>query len=121
MTANDSAVSAYFVATVSWVLASPLLYGYHIVALNQIQASLQCQQPPLDPDTFPTCIPMSNATFGFVTSIFTIGGLVGSLSSSYWMNKFGRKGAAKVNAAFILLGSVLLMLASSAKMLVLGR
>ncbi|KAG8904708.1 hypothetical protein FRB99_001294, partial [Tulasnella sp. 403] len=119
-----SVANPYFVSTVLWVLLSPFLYGFHIAALNQIQSTIQCDKsspliPP--PSLLPVCIPMSNATFGLVTSVFTIGGLFGSLASNYLMNRFGRKGAAKFNAGFILVGSVLMALAWSSGSLMFGR
>lgn len=120
------ASNSYFISTLSWVLTSPFLYGYHIAALNQVQLAIQCatDELPLAPHVpagMPRCIPMSNATFGFVTSVFTIGGLIGSLSSTYFMNKFGRKGAVKFNALFILAGSALMTVAWSSFLLTLGR
>ncbi|KIO25151.1 hypothetical protein M407DRAFT_76061 [Tulasnella calospora MUT 4182] len=125
-------LTPYFISTLSWVLASPFLYGFHIAALNQVQSALQCfkavpEDPSFPPYTppitngFPVCIPMSNATFGFVTSVFTIGGLLGSLSSTHLMNKYGRKGAVKFNSAFILAGSILMTMAWNAELLIAGR
>ncbi|KAG8863784.1 hypothetical protein FRB96_007621 [Tulasnella sp. 330] len=64
---------------------------------------------------------MTDAAFGLVTSMFTIGGLVGSLSSGAIMNKFGRKGAVRINALTIGLGSVMMMLAWGFWTLLIGR
>ncbi|KAG8929237.1 hypothetical protein FRC01_004639 [Tulasnella sp. 417] len=129
---GKTTLTPYFISTLSWVLASPFLYGFHIAALNQVQSALQCfksvpEDPSFPPYTppitngFPVCIPMSNATFGFVTSVFTIGGLLGSLSSTHLMNKYGRKGAVKFNSAFILAGSILMTMAWNAELLIAGR
>ncbi|KAG9011796.1 hypothetical protein FRB94_007522 [Tulasnella sp. JGI-2019a] len=118
-------MNAYLVSTVVWVLTSPFLYGYHIVALNQIQLTLQCADiiHPYTPrlGAFPVCIPMSDAAFGLVTSMFTVGGLIGSLSSGAIMNKLGRKGAVRINSFSIGLGSVIMMLAWSFWTLLIGR
>ena len=128
--ATMSALNAYFVSTLTWVLASPFLYGYHIAALNQIQLAIQCSPPdaptaPLGSSiptlNLPTCLPMSNTTFGLVTSIFTVGGLMGSLSSNHYMSEYGRKGSARLAAALFFIGSSLGMVAWSSWVLMLGR
>lgn len=108
------------------MLASPLTYGFNIVALNQIQLTLQCDDggaSPFSPNlsTFPVCIPMSDTVFGLVTSIFTVGGLIGSLFAGAAMNNYGRKGALKLNSTFIGLGSALMMVAWSPMSLTVGR
>ncbi|KAG8900222.1 hypothetical protein FRC00_013879 [Tulasnella sp. 408] len=129
---GKTTLTPYFISTITWVLASPFLYGFHIAALNQVQSALQCfktvSEEPSPPyitapitDGFPVCIPMSNATFGFVTSVFTIGGLLGSLSSTHLMNKYGRKGAVKFNSGFILAGSLLMTIAWNSGLLIAGR
>lgn len=100
-------------------------YGYHISALNQIKSVLTCEttENPFikDPVSLPTCIPMSNFVFSFVTAVFTIGGLLGSLVANVLMDRYGRKGASKVAALLLAVGAGLMGASSSVTMLSFGR
>lgn len=80
-------LSGYSVGVlIPWALITPLQFGQHIAALNQISNILTCKvraaqrTPPIqrelilrqtlmDPDD---CVPMSDATFSAVTSVFMI-------------------------------------------------
>ncbi|THH31750.1 hypothetical protein EUX98_g2430 [Antrodiella citrinella] len=97
--AVPEAFTAYGWLTCLWVLVVSFQYGYHISALNQIQAVLTCQDVgTTDPATaygLPTCIPMTDARFSVVTAVYTIGGLLGSLVANVIMDRYGRKGAIK--------------------------
>lgn len=97
-------------------------YGYHISALNQLQAVLTCQYAiPVTVYGLPTCIPMSDATFSLVTSFFTVGGLLGSLSANLAMDRYGRKGASRLSALFNTAGAAISALAPSVAPMALGR
>ncbi|KAG8217379.1 general substrate transporter [Butyriboletus roseoflavus] len=101
---------------------SPYQYGYHISALNQLQAVLTCQHVvPGSSYGLPTCIPMSDATFSLVTSLFTVGGLLGSLSANLAMDRYGRKGASRISAVFNTAGAALSGVAVSIAPMALGR
>ncbi|KAH0830441.1 general substrate transporter [Lanmaoa asiatica] len=101
---------------------SPDQYGYHISALNQLQAVLTCQHiVPVSSYGLPTCIPMSDATFSLVTSMFTVGGLLGSLSANLAMDRYGRKGATRLSAVFNTAGAAISGLAPSVAPMALGR
>ncbi|KAI9567252.1 general substrate transporter [Boletus coccyginus] len=98
------------------------LYGYHVSALNQLQVVLTCQRSvPETSHGLPTCILMSDATFSFVTSMFTVGGLLGSLSANLVMDRYGRKGASCFSAMFNTAGAVISSLAPSVTLMALGR
>jgi len=99
-------------------------YGYHTSALNQLQAVLTCKV--VDDTTpvyygLPTCIPMSDATFSVVTSMFTVGGFFGSLFANIVMDRYGRKGASRLSAVLTAVGAALFGLSSSVGPLILGR
>ncbi|KAF8479259.1 general substrate transporter [Russula ochroleuca] len=105
-----------------WVLVVSFQYGYHISALNQIQATLTCRAaPPFLSHGLPTCIPMSDAEFSLVTSMFTVGGLLGSLSASMVMERHGRKAALQISGLSVAAGSGLMAIAPSTSLLLLGR
>ncbi|KAG1882922.1 general substrate transporter [Suillus subluteus] len=107
-----------------WVLTVSFQYGYHTSALNQLQAVLTCK---ITDTTAPmyyglsTCIPMSDATFSVVTSMYTLGGFFGSLSANIVMDRYGRKGASRLSAVLTAVGSTLFGLSSSVGPLILGR
>ncbi|KAG8967614.1 hypothetical protein FRC03_009643 [Tulasnella sp. 419] len=117
------AANPYLLRTLVWALNSPFSYGYHIACLNQVQLALTCAKPPSSTGalSLPTCVPMSTNTFGLITSIFTIGGLLGSLVASRFMHRFGRKGAIKINASLICAGSLIMTIAWNTGLLALGR
>ena len=97
-------------------------YGYHISALNQIQAVLTCQATTPSPSNgLSTCIPMSDATFSLITSMFTVGGFLGSCTASNLMNRRGRKAALQFSGLLVAVGSGLMGMASSTVLLLLGR
>ncbi|KAI0028353.1 general substrate transporter [Vararia minispora EC-137] len=124
MKSSTSSLTVYGWLVCAWALIASFQYGYHISALNQIQAVLTCREI-LPSQTFghmfSTCIPISNSEFSIVTSIFTVGGLVGSLYSDYLQDRFGRKGALQLSAGFTALGAGFSSIASEYGLLLLGR
>jgi MFS family permease len=64
---------------------------------------------------------MSDFTFSVVTAIFTVGGLIGSLVANIIMDRWGRKGAIRISAAFLAAGAGLMGISGSVGMLGLGR
>ncbi|KZP29903.1 hypothetical protein FIBSPDRAFT_161280 [Athelia psychrophila] len=79
---------------------------------------------PSDNGTYyglPLCIPMSDTTFSVVTSIFTVGGLAGSMGANTAMNRLGRRGATRLSGLMTALGALLMAIASSVSALLIGR
>ncbi|GJN87613.1 hypothetical protein Rhopal_000568-T1 [Rhodotorula paludigena] len=82
--------------TLAWIATSALQYGFHIAALNSLLDSLACNT------TFPrrglfgesSCVEMSAAEAGIVTSFYTVGGLAASLSAGAMIERYGKKGTA---------------------------
>lgn len=64
---------------------------------------------------------MSDATFSLLTSVFTIGGLLGSLSANTVMDRYGRKGAVQASSIFVAVGAALMAVASNVPVLCFGR
>jgi SP family facilitated glucose transporter-like MFS transporter 3 len=120
-------VASFQVASLVFVFHLQLIrtssqYGYHISALNQIQAVLTCQATtPSSFNGLSTCIPMSDATFSFITSMFTVGGFLGSCTASNVMNRRGRKAALQLSGVLVAVGSGLMGVVSSTVLLLLGR
>lgn len=113
--------SLYGWLVVVWILVTPFQYGYHISALNQIQAALTCSNEPPAIDGLPACIQMSDLAFSLVTSVFTIGGLVGSSVSNLITDSRGRRGALRLGAVFTTVGAGVMGASSSVAFLAFGR
>ncbi|TFK46028.1 general substrate transporter [Heliocybe sulcata] len=106
-----------------WILVVSFQYGYHISALNQIQAVLTCRKTDGVDRHYgmPTCIPMTDATFSVVTSVFTVGGLLGSMGANIIMDKRGRKDAVRASSLMTAAGTSIMALSSSVYPLAFGR
>ncbi|KAG0658344.1 hypothetical protein C6P46_005800 [Rhodotorula mucilaginosa] len=105
-------------------------YGYHIASLNSLASSLQCSRTaPARPVPFlfpsgpalPSCLEISDAEFGAITSAYTVGGLGASLMAGRAVDKWGKRGTAVKAAAVLALGAVAVSVGSSFAILVLGR
>ena len=64
---------------------------------------------------------MSDATFSVVTSVYTVGGLLGSLVANVVMDRWGRKGAVRASAVMFVVGSAIMGISASLSPLILGR
>jgi hypothetical protein len=64
---------------------------------------------------------MSDFTFSVVTSVFTVGGLMGSMVASLAMERWGRKGASKASAFLTAFGAAIMGLSTSVYALGFGR
>ena len=64
---------------------------------------------------------MSDPMFSVVTSIYTVGGLIGSIGANLAMDHWGRRGAARSSAAMTALGAMLMAVSSSVTALLVGR
>jgi len=64
---------------------------------------------------------MSDTTFSVVTAIYTVGGLIGSMSANIAMDRWGRRGASRLSALMTAVGALLMAVSSSVKALLVGR
>ena len=94
--------------------------GWHISALNVIHAVLTCKEGE-GAGLIATCIPMTDAAFGLLTSSYTIGGLIGSLSASYLLNRYGRKGSLCISTGHFAIGGSLMSTSDKYLGFVIGR
>lgn len=101
--------------------------GYQISGLNSLQASLSCADSP---DNLPrwilghlttSCVPLSATQFGILSSMYTIGGLVGALQGGRLADSRGRKRTLVLAAAFLGGGSAWLAVGTSLSLLIVGR
>jgi predicted MFS family arabinose efflux permease len=69
----------------------------------------------------PGCISMNEGKYGFVTSVYSIGGLFGSLYAPRLTDTRGRKGAALINCSGFVLGPIIMAISMNVWVLALGR
>ncbi|KAF9560421.1 general substrate transporter [Agrocybe pediades] len=107
-----------------WALITPFQHGYHTSVLNQVEDVLTCKQTSrsnIQSISLPECIPMTDVTFSLITSIYTIGGLTGSLLAKYVMDRTGRRGANCIGAFLVVVGTTVMALAGNVASLLAGR
>jgi sugar porter (SP) family MFS transporter len=132
-------ITAYLIVIIAISTLGPLQFGFHLAELNTPQDVLTCQtksnvagriskwlasvRPPKPGphDWLPACIPMSEAAFAFISSVFTIGGLAGALAAGPFSSKRGRLPAMRITALFFILGAVAETLAGNAAVMAFGR
>lgn len=119
---SDS-LSPYGWLVVAWITLIPFNgYGYHISILNQIHSTISCpSEPSLVLDKLPACFELNDWLFGVVTSVFNLGGLLGSAQANVIMEKFGRRGTARISAVLTALGCAIMGLSGSVSALGIGR
>ncbi|SCU84058.1 LAME_0C08042g1_1 [Lachancea meyersii CBS 8951] len=108
-------------------------YGYHMAELNAPGQVLSCSEfinpwPEtqyrntwLGSHGFKQCIKISEQQIGLATSIFSIGGLVGSLYAGRLADRYGRKRYSFTNCIVGIVGSLILFRANTYAQLVWGR
>ena len=69
----------------------------------------------------PHCIPMSEAAFATISSMFTLGGLVGALCAGPFSSHRGRLPAMRATALLYLLGSLVETLSGAVALMAAGR
>ncbi|ERT00391.1 hypothetical protein HMPREF1624_03762 [Sporothrix schenckii ATCC 58251] len=119
-------VTPYFCLLLVVVTLGPHQFGFHLAELNAPQDVLTCHQQGMPAGkitgtSLPDCIPMTEAQFATVSSVFTIGGLVGALVAGPFCSREGRLLAMRLTAAVFLLGSVTETFAPSVAVLAIGR
>ncbi|KAK5190518.1 Bifunctional purine biosynthesis protein PurH [Exophiala xenobiotica] len=107
-----------FVATLG-----PLLFGYHLAELNAPQEVITCEKksPSSSSASLPQCIPMDATQLGLVSSIFTLGGLIGALASGALAARYGRLFVMRINTLLLALGPFGETIAPNITVLALGR
>nr|XP_019045765.1 vacuolar membrane protein [Kwoniella bestiolae CBS 10118]OCF24695.1 vacuolar membrane protein [Kwoniella bestiolae CBS 10118] len=110
------------VLSVIWACVSSWYYGYHLSELNFPVNSLTCITPAYPPPSrLPLCLDLDSTRYSIVTAVFTVGGLVGSLISSWVVEKEGIKGGISWTGYLNLVGVLGMGIAPHWLLLVLGR
>lgn len=119
-------LTPYFLYILFIATLGPMLFGYHLAELNTPQEVITCKRKSLfRKDTassgLPQCIPMNPTEIGLVSSIFTLGGLIGALTGGPFSSRLGRLRTMQLTTIFFILGPVFEALAPSIPVMALGR
>lgn len=128
---TSDTLTAKLIATVAIICLGSLQFGYHMSELNSPEAILTCKEsiPLLTPYEesffgqrgFQRCIPLRPEQFGLVTSIFSIGGLLGSFYVGSIADAIGRRKTALLHCAVYFVGSSLNGISNTYQALLAGR
>ncbi|KAH8706228.1 general substrate transporter [Ilyonectria robusta] len=134
---ND--VSPYLILLIAVSTLGSLQFGYHLGELNAPQDVITCHKKsisallriremvssshPSDKSSglLSECIPMTEAAFATVSSIFTLGGLFGALCAGPFSSSRGRLLAMRATAVLYLVGAAVETIAGSVFLMALGR
>ncbi|KAK7415796.1 Bifunctional purine biosynthesis protein PurH [Neonectria magnoliae] len=134
---ND--ISAYLILLIAVSTLGSLQFGYHLGELNAPQDVITCRKKsisslvrirdwvassnPNDKSSsfLPDCIPMNETAFATVSSIFTLGGLLGALCAGPLSSSRGRLLAMRATAVLYLVGAAIETIAGSVFVMALGR
>ncbi|GAA5961090.1 hypothetical protein JCM3765_006533 [Sporobolomyces pararoseus] len=97
------------VASIAWILISAWGYGYNISSFNSSQEAISGS------------VGLSTFQFGIATSAYTLGGLVASLYAGEMIARSGQTQTAVKGAWSMIAGALLVTIAQSFWVLVLGR
>lgn len=119
------------VLTVAVICLGSLQFGYHMAELNSPEAILSCRAsvPGAIPyersffglKGFQKCIKLTSEQVGLVTSIFSIGGLLGSFYVGTVADSIGRRKTALLHNVIFFAGSFLNGISNSYYSLLFGR
>ncbi|KAI1336675.1 general substrate transporter [Xylariaceae sp. FL0016] len=133
-------VSPYLIVLVAISTLGPLQFGFHLGELNAPQDVISCRikqqtvasrlsaafsltssSKKISASALPDCIPMDDAQFAVVSSMFTLGGLIGALASGPISASKGRLLAMRLTSLFYLIGSIIETLGASIATMSVGR
>ncbi|KAI1129026.1 general substrate transporter [Nemania abortiva] len=138
-------VSPYLLLLVTISTLGPLQFGFHLAELNAPQDVISCRVPKSSVSSrlsaafsawksssssnraaattsgLPGCIPMNDYQFAVVSSMFTVGGLIGALAGGPISSARGRLLAMRLTGLFFVIGSALMTLGTSIPVMSIGR
>ncbi|OMJ10689.1 Solute carrier family 2, facilitated glucose transporter member 1 [Smittium culicis] len=121
---SNQRLTPYCIISGILIALAPFQFGYKMSELNNPKDAItSCD---LDSNIgkilgLPVCLPMSDSYFGLVTSIFAIGGLMGSFIGGYFTSIYGRKKYLVFNSLIFFIGSALEFFSVNPEMLVFSR
>ena len=134
--------TAYLAYLLFFSTLGPFQFGFHLVGkqkrgakskrLTGIQAELNAPQDVITCKKasiratalkayLPGCIPMNTTQFSVVTSIYTLGGLLGAVGAGPCLTRYGRLFTMRLTTLSFIIGPVFESLASNISLLCFGR
>ncbi|KAI4160552.1 MAG: hypothetical protein LQ342_005659 [Letrouitia transgressa] len=117
--------TAYLAYLVLISALGPFQFGFHLAELNTPQDVLTCEKRTVQEtsaaSSLPQCIQMSKSQFSVVTSIYTLGGLLGAISAGPCCNRYGRLLTMRLTTLTFVIGPAIESSASNIGLLCLGR
>ncbi|KAF2087251.1 general substrate transporter [Saccharata proteae CBS 121410] len=117
-------LTGYFTYVLLVATIGPLLFGFHLAELNTPQDVITCKRKSIFSTSkldLPQCMPMKPAEWGLISSIFTLGGLLGALSAGPVAARYGRLKCMHLTTVFFIIGPVFEALAPHIGVLATGR
>ncbi|KAF4957508.1 hypothetical protein FSARC_11276 [Fusarium sarcochroum] len=131
-------ISGYLILLIAISTLGSLQFGFHLAELNAPQDVITCRKksistlakikgmvaskkPTEDHGFLSHCIQMDEAAFATISSIFTLGGLLGALTSGPLSSRRGRLPVMRITGLLYLFGAVVETLAGSVFVMALGR
>jgi len=121
-------VSIYLVFLIFISTLGPLQFGFHLSELNAPQDVITCKKTSVADDvaskpdsSLPQCIPMNEAEFAALSSMFVIGGFAGAITAGPISTSYGRLLGMRLTSLFFVLGSALETLAGTVPIMSIGR
>ncbi|RFU33362.1 hypothetical protein B7463_g3017, partial [Scytalidium lignicola] len=119
-------VTFYLISIITVSTLGSLLFGFHLAELNAPQDVITCKTKAVSnasdiSSRFPQCIPMTEAEFAAISSIFTLGGLLGALCAGPVSTSRGRLPAMRLTSYFFIIGGSLEALAGNIPIMATGR
>lgn len=117
-------LTGYFLLVLFTATLGPLLFGFHLAELNAPEDVIRCKKKALEASanpSLPQCMPMDPSQWGLVSSILTLGGLIGALSAGPIASSYGRLRCMQLTTVFFIIGPVFEALSLNIGVLTFGR
>ncbi|KAK2590281.1 Bifunctional purine biosynthesis protein PurH [Conoideocrella luteorostrata] len=137
-------ITPYLIILLCFTTLGPLQFGYHLAELNAPQDVITCHKKSISTAVrvvswineairtsdknhdgksgfLQECIPMSEAAFATISSMFTVGGLIGALVAGPLASKKGRLFAMMFTSLMYAIGSATESISSSVVAMCFGR
>ncbi|KAL1630472.1 Bifunctional purine biosynthesis protein PurH [Neofusicoccum ribis] len=117
-------LTGYFLFILFTATLGPLLFGFHLAELNAPEDVIRCKKKSIKASAnpkLPQCMPMDPAEWGLISSVFTLGGLIGALSAGPVSSRYGRLRCMHLTTIFFVIGPVFEALSPHIGVLAFGR
>ncbi|KAF2838308.1 vacuolar protein sorting-associated protein 73 [Patellaria atrata CBS 101060] len=117
-------LTPYFLYLILVSTIGPLLFGFHLAELNAPESVITCEKRSIRTSaepSLPQCIEMNSVQIGLVSSIFTLGGLIGALGVGPLSARYGRLPSMRYTTIPFTIGPIFEAAAPNIGTMALGR